>query len=77
MDPQRPTRGITPPHGMERPRGGARPFLGIHFDCCHVYARIYRTREGDAYAGRCPRCLRSVRVKIGAGGIASRFFRAI
>lgn len=76
MDRERPTRRITPPHGLDGPRAGARPFLGIHFDCCQVYARIYRTRAGDAYAGHCPRCLRPVRVKIGTDGVSSRFFRA-
>jgi hypothetical protein len=64
------------PHGVVSPRGGARPFLGIHFDCCSVYARVYRNREQSAYEGRCPRCLRRIRVAIGGDGVASRFFRA-
>ncbi|MCB9834071.1 MAG: hypothetical protein H6807_16540 [Planctomycetes bacterium] len=53
-----------------------RPFLGLHFDCCGVYARIYRTAKGDAHAGHCPRCLRPIRVRIGSGGSGQRFFRA-
>lgn len=52
-----------------------RAFLGITFDCCHVYARIYKNKEGTAYVGRCPKCMRSVRVAIGKEGTGQRFFR--
>ncbi len=54
-----------------------RKYLGIQFDCCGVYARIYQNKEGTAYIGRCPKCLRTVRIKIGEGGTTNRFFRAI
>lgn len=50
-------------------------FLGILFDCCGVYGRIYQTKDGTAYAGHCPKCMRSVKVKIGEGGTGQRFFR--
>ena len=73
---RRAPRGTSIPHGAASPRGGARPFLGIHFDCCAVYARIYRNRDQSAYEGRCPRCMRKVRVAIGDDGSATRFFRA-
>ncbi len=57
-------------------RRAARPFLGILFDCCGVYSRAYRTRDEARYEGRCPRCLRSVAIRIESGGVAARFFRA-
>lgn len=54
----------------------ARPFLGIHFQCCRTYGRIYRNAQQTEYSGQCPRCHCRIRVPIGPGGSSSRFFNA-
>lgn len=56
--------------------GKSRPFLSVHFECCGVYQRIYCDPSGASYSGHCPRCGKPVRFAVGAGGTASRFFRA-
>lgn len=49
-------------------------YLGIHFACCSVYARIYVNRSGSSYVGHCPRCGRRVEFHIGPDGTNNRFF---
>ena len=61
----------------EKIKRDPKKFLGILFDCCGVYGRIYQNKDGTAYVGRCPRCMRTVKVKIGEGGTGQRFFRGM
>ena len=53
-----------------------RKYLGIMFECCNVYQRIYANKENTAYVGNCPKCYKRVQIKIGEGGTNSRFFKA-
>ena len=60
----------------EKENATKRTYLGIMFNCCNVYGRIYKNKEGTAYVGRCPKCMRSVKVAVGNGGTDRRFFNA-
>ena len=55
-----------------------RKFLGIWFECCHVYGRLYPNKDGTKYIGRCPKCMRVLNVEIDANSAKAtnrRFFR--
>ena len=56
-------------------RSGRR-YVGVQFECCGIYARIYINQNLTAYEGNCPRCAKRVRMKIGPGGTDARFFSA-
>ncbi len=51
-------------------------FLGVMFECCHVYGRLYKNKQGTFYEGRCPKCLKPIKIKIGQNGTNTRFFKA-
>ena len=61
---------------VEQRDSSGRKCLYVMFDCCGVYQHIYKNRAGTHYEGRCPKCLRPVKVKIGPGGTDQRFFHA-
>lgn len=63
-------------HGDAPTSNGRRPFLGVRFVCCDVYARVYVNGDRTAYEGCCPRCRRPLAVRIAPGGSTSRFFDA-
>jgi len=51
-------------------------YLGIMFNCCNVYGRIQKNKDGSAYSGRCPRCMRTIKIRVGEGGTGQRIFNA-
>ncbi len=53
-----------------------RKWIGVKFDCCGSYSRIYRNRQGTAYEGFCPKCTARIKVPIGPSGTTQRIFRA-
>lgn len=69
-----------PPHQQDLPsRFGPtrpRPWLGVYFSCCRVYARVYLNREGNAFTGHCPRCARPVQINVRDEGTDARFWVA-
>lgn len=59
-----------------QPKTGPRPYLGIYFECCRVYARVYRRPDQPQYVARCPRCLRAAKIRVGPDGKSGRMFIA-
>jgi hypothetical protein len=53
-----------------------RPFVGIMFECCNVYQRIYLNKERTAFRGGCPKCGKRVEVLVDPNGEKERFFVA-
>ena len=56
-------------------RDTARPFVGIIYDCCDTYGRLYLNRTSTAFEGHCPRCYRKVTVAAAENGSEDRFLR--
>ncbi len=73
-----PSEGRTTPNESDPAASDRTPrkFIGVKFNCCGVYVRVYVNRDGTAYEGRCPKCFKHVKFKIGNGGTDNRFFEA-
>ncbi len=62
------------PDSAQPPPSTPRPYVSVHFACCNVYLRIYRSADGRHYRGRCPRCGLPVHFAVGEGGTSARTF---
>lgn len=56
--------------------GTSRPWVGVHFECCGTYRRIYRRPEDLHYVGHCPKCTRPITLRVGPDGVDARILRA-
>lgn len=54
--------------------GPGRKYLSVLFACCSVYQRVYANADGTRYEGRCPKCAKLVRFRVGPGGTDARQF---
>ena len=59
-----------------RSKGAQRPYLGVHYRCCNLYARAYLDATREAFVGTCPKCGRSIRMRVSPGGSSERFWSA-
>ena len=65
----------------EEKKRDPKKFLGIYFECCNAYGRLYQNAKGTHYVGRCPKCMMNLKVPIGNAGdnpnaTNQRFFKA-
>lgn len=58
------------------PKATARPWLAIHWRCCHVYSRVYRQKNASHYLAQCPCCGRSATIQVAPHGVSTRFLEA-
>lgn len=54
-----------------------RPWLAIHWRCCHVYSRVYRNPSASHYLAQCPSCGRSAKIEVAPTGLSTRFLEAL
>ena len=52
-----------------------RKHIGVFFECCSIYTRVYINKKKTAYVGWCPGCAKRVEVKINKRGTDCRFFK--
>ena len=64
----------------EEKKRDPKKFLGVLFECCNAYGRLYQNQQGTHYIGRCPKCMKNLKVPIGTSdnpnATSQRFFKA-
>jgi len=63
-------------YGGSNQQVAERPHIGVLFECCGVYVRVYRNADEARYVARCPRCLATAVVRVAPGGSSHRIFVA-
>ena len=53
-----------------------RLWVGVYYECCSTYARVYRRPDEMCYRGRCPDCGARVSIRVGPKGIAAKMLIA-
>jgi hypothetical protein len=66
---------VDPPTSASPAAQGGKPHLNVHFACCNVYLRVYRSVDGRSYLARCPKCAKAVTFQVQPGGTDARMFR--
>ncbi|KPJ61884.1 MAG: hypothetical protein AMJ42_00670 [Deltaproteobacteria bacterium DG_8] len=54
-----------------------RKYIGVLFECCDIYTRVYINKKNTSYVGYCPKCAQRVEVKIDKRGTDCRFFKVV
>ena len=62
-------KGLSPPKGKKH--------IGVFFECCNIYTRVYINKNKKAYVGWCPKCAQRIEVKIDKRGTDCRFFELV
>jgi len=57
-------------------RDDQRRFIGVQFDCCRTYSRIYINPLRTEFIGHCPRCGKQICIKVSPDGTDASFFTA-
>jgi hypothetical protein len=60
----------------KRGREAERPWIGVHFECCGIYARVYRDVSADRYESRCPKCAAPITIRVSPDGVSTNIVRA-
>lgn len=63
------------PKQPEPPPGGGKVY-GVYFHCIHQYVQARPMRGGTIHLATCPKCGKSVRIRVGEGGTNQRLFEA-
>lgn len=53
-----------------------RVWIGVFYECCETYSRVYRRPSELQYRGRCPKCGMEINVRVGPNGVSSRILIA-